>query len=303
MTNNDLRGCAAALGCFDGLHTGHLNVINKAAELAKEGGLELVVFLFDEHPLALLGGKAPEKIITDAVRNSLLAQLGARAVTLSFRDIMKLTPEQFVGDILIGRYGMRAAVCGENYRFGAGALGNADLLTDLCRQYGAVCAVAQTSLYKGEPVSSTRIRAAINEGRIDDANAMLGREFTYDFQVVGGDRRGRLLGAPTINQFFPEDFCVPGYGVYASETLVDGKIYPSVTNIGLRPTFGGDKKPRSETWIMEYSGNLYGRNIPVSLNAYLRAEKRFDSSEQLVARIKADGKESEKIFFSKVLTK
>lgn len=297
MKNRRKCGCAAALGCFDGLHTGHLNVINKAAELAVSCRSELVVFLFDEHPLALLGGKAPAKIITDSLRNELLASVGARTVTLHFADIMMLTPAQFVVDILVGRYGMKAAVCGENYRFGAGALGGSAHLFELCRRCGAVCDIAPTALYDGKPISSTRIRTAVTEGDIMAANAMLSREFTYDFTVVGGDRRGRLLGAPTINQFFPGDFCIPRYGVYSSKTLVDGKYYPSVTNIGLRPTFGGDKQPRSETWIMNYSGNLYGKNVPVGLCGFIREEKRFNNTADLVARIKADAEISEKYFF------
>lgn len=139
----------------------------------------------------------------------------------------------------------------------------------------------------GLPVSSTRIRAALEQGRPEEANAMLGRPFCYDFTVVGGDRRGRKLGAPTINQFFPSGFVVPKFGVYASKTLVEGRYHPSVTNIGMRPTIG-TQSLRSETYIMDFSGDLYGQNIEVSLLHFLRGEVRFESLDALRAQIAAD---------------
>ena len=116
---------------------------------------------------------------------------------------------------------------------------------------------------------------------------MLGRPCCYDFTVVGGDRRGRKLGAPTINQFFPSGFVVPKFGVYASKTLVEGRYHPSVTNIGMRPTIG-TQSLRSETYIMDFSGDLYGQNIEVSLLHFLRGEVRFESLDALRAQIAAD---------------
>ena len=130
-------------------------------------------------------------------------------------------------------------------------------------------------------------RQALEQGRPEEANAMLGRPFCYDFTVVGGDRRGRKLGAPTINQFFPSGFVVPKFGVYASKTLVEGRYHPSVTNIGMRPTIG-TQSLRSETYIMDFSGDLYGQNIEVSLLHFLRGEVRFESLDALRAQIAAD---------------
>ena len=149
--------------------------------------------------------------------------------------------------------------------------------------------------YKGEPVSSTRIRRAIENGDIPLANAMLGREFRYKNIVVNGQHRGRLIGAPTINQRFDDGFVKPQKGVYASATVVDGKEYPSVTNIGLRPSFENEDF-RSETCILGFSGNLYGQDIEVRLLEYLRDEIKFDSMAALSIQIHADAERSEEIF-------
>jgi riboflavin kinase/FMN adenylyltransferase len=147
----------------------------------------------------------------------------------------------------------------------------------------------------GSPVSSTRIRAAISEGNIADANIMLGREFSYKTEVVDGKKRGRLLDAPTINQYFEPGFIIPKAGVYASVTTVDGREYPSVTNIGLRPTFENEDF-RSETYIIGFEGNLYGRFIEVKLIKYLREEIRFSSEQALKDQIAADAGESVAVF-------
>ena len=160
-----------------------------------------------------------------------------------------------------------------------------------------MCAVAERTDYNGAAISSTRIRNALAEGNIEDANSMLGREFSYKFTVVSGDRRGRLIGAPTINQHFPEGFIVPKFGVYASAVPIDGELHAAVTNIGRRPSFTCDDL-RSETCITDFSGDLYGKNVEVKLLRYIRPERDFDSLDSLGDQIAADAQTAKEIFNS-----
>ena len=159
--------------------------------------------------------------------------------------------------------------------------------------------MAENTTYKGEMISSTRIREALSQGDIISANEMLGRNFSYDFLVVEGNRIGKkILGFPTINQHFPTGFINLKHGVYASQATVDGVIYPSVTNFGCHPTIGGDQA-LSETCILGFDGDLYNRKIPVELLDFIRAEKKFSSRDELKAQIDKDSKSAIKIFDSK----
>ncbi|NLB36932.1 MAG: bifunctional riboflavin kinase/FAD synthetase [Clostridiales bacterium] len=277
---------AIALGCFDGLHRGHIAVINAALSYKGEG-MAPSVLLFDEHPQKIIRGAAPLEILSDEMKIREIERLGAQPIIISFREIFELSPTEFVEDCLVSRLNAGALCCGYNYRFGKGGGGDTEMLKRLCQKQLIELNISPKVIYKSEPVSSTRIRRAIGSGNIEEANLMLGREFSYNFAVASGDRIGRLIGSPTINQFFPKDFVVPGFGVYASKTLVEGKWYTSVTNIGIRPSFKSDEL-RSETCILDFSGDLYGQNINVCLLKFLREEKRFSSLEELSAQIKRD---------------
>jgi len=285
---------AVALGSFDGLHKGHMSVIACALS-QKERGLIPVVLLFDSHPLQTLTGNAPVKILQDSMRNEILENASVKTEIISFKEIMNLSCKEFVEEILIKKLNAGAVCCGENYRFGKNNQGGCETLKALCDEYKIELIISKTVEYQGSPVSSTRIRRAIESGDISSANAMLGREFGYKLKVVSGDKRGRLIGAPTINQHFEENFVIPKIGVYASVAAVDGAQYPSVTNIGLRPSFA-NADLRSETCLLGFSGDLYGRDIEVRLLKYLRPETKFDSMEALGAQIKLDAAESENIF-------
>lgn len=281
-------GTALALGNFDGMHIGHRAVIGAAVQLARRWELLPGAVIFQEHPQKALRGSAPARLCDGRIRLQAFEKAGAQAIcVLDFERVQGLSPEEFVEQVLVRGLHARALACGYDYRFGVGGAGDAVLLRQLCTRYGIRFAMAQEVDFGGLPVSSTRIRTALEEGQVEQANAMLGRPFCYDFTVVGGDHRGRKLGAPTINQYFPAGFVVPKFGVYASQTLVEGRVYPSVTNIGLRPTIG-TQSLRSETYIMDFSGDLYGQNIEVSLLHFLRGEIRFESLEALRSQIAAD---------------
>lgn len=283
-------GVLIALGAFDGLHIGHKKVLSCDTTEYKEK----LALMFKEHPQKVLTGKAPGGVVTPAKAAELLAEQGFSARYEDFREISQHSPRDFVEKILVSKYGATALCCGFNYRFGKSAQGDVKLLEELCKEYGIKLTVCDEVDYEGLPVSSTRIRECIRNGDIKTANEMLGRDFSYDFEVVHGDARGRLLGAPTINQFFSEDFTVPKYGVYASYCIVDGKKYAAVTNIGIRPTIG-NSAPRSETYIIDFSGDLYGRNIEVFPIEWIRGEVTFSSLEELSKQIACDRENSEKI--------
>lgn len=281
---------AVALGSFDGLHKGHKEVITCALSY-KERGLIPVILLFDSHPLLSLTGKAPDEILQNEIRAEMLGEMGIKSEYISFDDIKNLSPEEFFDKILIKKLNAKAVCCGKNYRFGKNGMGTSEVIHTLCEKVGIDCKICPDVTYKNELISSTRIREAIKNGNIPEANEMLGYEFCYRSEVVHGFERGRLMGYPTINQYFPDGFTVPQNGVYASVTVVDGKEYPSVTNIGLRPSFECEGI-NSETNIMGFDGDLYGRIIEVRLLEYIRGEMKFDSLDALGAQIKSDSAKS-----------
>ena len=286
---------AVTLGSFDGLHKGHMTVIACAFEMQQKYGLLPVVLLFDRHPMVALSGKAPDMILQPVLRNEILEQAGANKRIVPFDAVRNMTCREFFENILIGKLNAGGVCCGWNYRFGRNNEGGIEELRALCEEYGVKLKVSEPVDYMGFPVSSTRIRQAVEQGDIPLANEMLGREFRYKQPVVDGQHRGRLIGAPTINQRFDDGFVKPKKGVYASVTIVDGKEYPSVTNIGLRPSFENEDF-RSETCILGFSGNLYGLEIEVRLLEYLRDEVKFESMDELSAQIHRDAGKSEKIF-------
>lgn len=282
---------AIALGTFDGLHLGHMRVL----EGTKQFGFLPSALLFSEHPAKALCGKMPPILITNRKRDVLLQEMGVEPLKMDFQEIMSLSAREFVEEILLTRFHAGAVCCGENYTFGKDRAGTPDVLQSLCAEFGIQLFVAPTAEVLGAPVSSTRIRGFLQNGDIASANALLGRCFSYAFEVVHGDERGRLLHFPTINQFFPAGFIIPKYGVYASQVYVDGKYHAAVTNIGVRPTIGTETV-RSETCILGFSGDLYGQYTEVELLSYLRSERKFDSLDALRAAIQKDSIRASEIF-------
>lgn len=285
------NGIALALGTFDGFHIGHKRVIENAIASNRKPK----VLLFNEHPQKVLKKKSPGELITETDKIKLLEAWGVEPVILNFGDIMSLTYEEFFYEIIVKKIGASVLSCGFNYHFGSKALGNTENLKALCEKENIELLVSDPVEYMGEPVSSTRIRNAIRNGNIEDANNMLGREFSYDFLVVHGDARGRTIDSPTINQFFTEDFIIPQYGVYASYSVIDGKKYPSVTNVGVRPTIEGLSKERSETNIVGFTGDLYDKNISVHLLKKIREEMKFNNLDELKNQIAKDREVSKNI--------
>ena len=278
---------AVALGFFDGLHIAHRAVLAAALE-QKKNGLAPTVLLFDRHPYEALTGTPVERLMTDADRAAALTAMGFQIETLVFDAVRDLPPEAFVRDVLIGTYNCGFVSCGYNYTFGRGGRGTADTLRALCAANGVELRVCPRVRLHGRDVCSSAVRDAVRNGDMAAAAAMLGAPLSFSAPVVTGDRRGaKLLDTPTANQMLPPGFIVRKPGVYAALAAVDGRVCPAVTDIGVRPTFGG-AAVRSETFLMDFSGDLYGKPLRLSLLDYLRAERRFPTPDALKAQIRAD---------------
>lgn len=282
---------AAALGSFDGLHLGHRQVIGNTLSAP---GLRPAVITFQQNPSVSLQKKPVPLLTTNEQKLALLKEMGVEVVyLLPFDRIRDMEPEDFV-EALYRVCRVRALSCGFNFRFGKNGRGDAGLLKELCREKGISLSVTPPVSVAGETVSSTRIRACLEQGDVQQAGQLLGRPFGYDFEVTHGRQLGRTWGTPTINQPFPAGYVLPRFGVYASLVEVEGQKYYGVTNIGVKPTVGSDCA-LSETWIPEFSGDLYGKKVPVELLDFIRPERKFDSLDQLKNEILENGVLARKI--------
>ena len=286
---NNANRTAVALGNFDGIHVGHMAVLEAAKSFESEGLLPVAV-LFDEHSLKAITGKAPAMLMTVTERNRIINENGLRIETLVFNEIRDLSPSDFVEKILVGRLGAAAVCCGYNYRFGKGASGTAQTMSEICGRLGLQCRVSGEVDVDRCAVSSTKIRGFIENGEIEKANKMLGHPFGFSSRVIDGDKRGRVLGFPTINQIIPEELAMPRFGVYQSVVTVNGEKFKGVTNVGRRPTVGTEKI-LSETHILDFDRDIYGENVDVRLIKFIRPEKKFSSFDELARQIKSDAKE------------
>lgn len=280
-------GLSVALGAFDGLHLGHRKVI----EAAKTPGLSPAVFTFRDDPSVWFGAKRRD-LLTEDDRLAIFARWGVETVFLpEFREVAEMEPETFLR-MLREDLGAARVCCGADFRFGKGAAGNVETLR---AAFGEGLTVAPTVEYSGAPVSATRIRDAVERGGVEEAAAMLGRPFGFALPVVHGNRIGRTMGTPTANQHFPEGFVLPRFGVYAAVAELDGGMFCGVTNVGVKPTVGSDA-PLAETWLPEFSGDLYGKTLRLHLLRFLRPERKFESLDALREEIRRNALEAEKIF-------
>ena len=283
---------AVALGFFDGLHLGHTQVIVQA--LLQE--LTPIVFTFSNRSLLPKFTKR-EDIITYELKSELLEKMGVKHIFApDFAAVKDMTAQQFVQEILVDRLNAGFVSCGYDFRFAKGGKANADTLRELCGSYGIeVCVVPAVKL-DGETVSSTLIRELIKNGDMEKANLLLGYELTYSLEVIHGKKNGRKMGFPTINQTIPEGMTVPKNGVYKSRTKVGDTDYPSITNIGVKPTIdlekGEVRKPLMETHIIGFDGELYGEKVSVSLLSYMRAERKFSGLQELSEQLEKDKKQA-----------
>lgn len=267
----------AALGCFDGIHIGHVSVINAA----KREDAALCVLSVGK-PFMVHG--IATRMVPECEEENTLAQLGVDIfVRTDFEKLRGMSGEEFVGEILASRLGVSLVSCGADFRFGKGAACGTRELSEFAEKYGIECVICPQVEADGRKISSTWLRELLDEGNIRQLNKLLGRRYGYAVPVTTGMHLARRLGAPTINQPLPGNLYPLRKGVYASQTLLSGLWHYSVTNIGVKPTVDGSERrsPLSETWIPEFSGDLYGETVRVELLDFIRDERRFDSLDEL----------------------
>jgi riboflavin kinase / FMN adenylyltransferase len=287
-----------ALGNFDGLHRGHVKIIERVTRRAGERGSTSVVMTFDPHPPRVVRpDKAPPLIMTKAQRLEAIAATGIQgtAVVRFTHELSQWDPETFVRTVLVDWLRVAEVWVGANFLFGRDRAGNFSLLRALGARYGFRAEKIDPVRYREFVVSSTRIRRLIGEGRVDEAGALLGHSYYVDGTVVEGARRGRELGCPTANLDVVNEL-VPPNGVYATTVQLDSVIHPSITNIGVRPTFGDSVQPVVETHVLGFEGDLYGAPMRLGFVQRLRDERAFESVEQLRAQIDADRQRARSLF-------
>lgn len=276
-----------ALGFFDGVHLGHQALLDACREMARELGAQPGVVTFIGHPDTLVAGKTPPLINTAADREKLLRRYGMEHVeTLTFdRTLMKTPWEDFFSLLL--KKGAAGLVCGGDFRFGHKGAGNAEKLRRACEQAGIPCTVVPDRKLDGMRISSSHIRDLLEDGEIAEANRFLGHPHILTGEVVPGRQLGRTIGIPTANLQLPQGLLVPAFGVYACLALVEGKPHMAVTNIGTRPTVEGHHVT-VEPWLLDFDGDLYGKELTLEFHDFLRPEQKFASLEELKAQIHKD---------------
>lgn len=290
---------AVALGIFDGVHLGHRIILEKAKSRLNNK-LEFAVFTFKTSSVTKKHGKPYEYIYTEAQKNHIFEQLGADYVySPDIRSLMDMSGEDFCRDILKGKMNAESVVCGENFRFGKGASCGAEQLKQFGDKYGFEVCICDILQMDGEAVSSGRIKDCLKNGDITKANRLLGENYFVAGEVVSGNRIGRTINFPTLNQLFEERQIIPKMGAYATCCEIDGKKYSGVTNIGVKPTVESNIRPLAETHVSGFSGDIYGKNVRIDFIEFLRAERKFSSIEHLKNQIESDLKSANEIFCRK----
>lgn len=276
-----------ALGFFDGVHLGHQALLAACRELADKHSCQAGAVTFTSHPDSLVLGASPALLNTSDDRARLLYSFGLDNVKeIPFdRALMTTHWSAFLDSLLA--VGAAGFVCGDNFRFGSGGLGTPKKLAAYCEKRRLPYAIVPQQLMDGERISSTRIRALLEQGDMENVSRLLGHPHVLTGIVTPGKQLGRTIGFPTANLTYPDGLLIPKFGVYACKVSVDGNTYAAVTNIGTRPTVKG-KGITVEAHLPDFQGDLYGKEITLAFCCFLRPEKKFDSLAQLQAQITED---------------
>lgn len=276
-----------ALGFFDGVHLGHQALLAQCVKMARAADAKACAITFEQHPQSLFLPCPPGLIQTLADRKALLLSLGMDEVCALpvSEEIMSTGWQVFLEQLL--QDGAAGFVCGSDFRFGCRGEGTAEKLQAFCAERALSCVIVPEQTVDGIRVSSTHIRELIERGDMAAAVRLLGHPHILSGEVMPGRQLGRTIGVPTANLVIPEGVVVPRLGVYACRAVVDGRKYPAVTNIGSRPTVGGHQV-RAESWLQDFDGDLYGKQLTLEFLAFLRPEERFASLEALKDQIRRD---------------
>lgn len=278
-----------ALGSFDGLHLGHISLIKEVVRIAKEKNGKSMVFTFKNHPRSFInkdGG--PKLLMNNESKAEMLEGFGVDIICFKEfdKEFMQVKPKDFVKG-LVDKYNAKGIVVGFNYKFGYKNSGDINLLRELKDEYGYELHVMEPCMYENKVISSTRIREALETKNVFDAGEMLGRSYRLKGEVISGRKIGRTIGFPTANLKYDENFILPGIGVYYTNVNVNNNIYKGITSVGNNPTVEG-KSLTVETYILDFSGDIYGEIIEVSFIKKIRDEKKFNSLEDLKMQLEKD---------------
>jgi riboflavin kinase/FMN adenylyltransferase len=291
------------VGNFDGIHVGHRAILDTVVSRARALGGEAVVYTFDPHPRKVLHPeRAPKLLTTLEQRLELLEEAGVDAVIVeTFTPDFARTPaELFIRERIHAAIRPLEVYVGYDFHFGRDREGSMRLLTELGPRLGFSVTIISEVVVDGRDVNSTRIRQVLAESGVEEAALLLGRPYAIRGRVAQGERRGRTLGFPTAN-LEPESEVLPGAGVYAGTLLLldageppAGRRFAAVTNVGTRPTFRAGGELLAEAHLLDFAGDLYGRRVELSFEAWLRSERRFESADALRAQIRADAEAARK---------
>jgi riboflavin kinase/FMN adenylyltransferase len=287
-----------ALGNFDGMHRGHLKIVERVRRVADERNAAAVAMTFEPHPSKIVRpDKAPPLLMTHQQKLDALARAGMHGVAIIrfTSELAHWEPETFVRTVLVEWLHVAEVWVGANFLFGHDRTGNFSTLRSLGARYGFRAEKIDPVRYKEFVVSSTRIRRLVTEGRVDEAGALLGRHYSVDGSVVHGQHRGRDLGFATAN-LCTENELIPPHGVYVTTATLNGVAYPSVTNIGKRPTFETSEETVIETHVLDFNKDLYGARMNLGFVQRLRDEKRFENIDGLKKQIEMDRGQARSLF-------
>ena len=283
------RGGVVAIGNFDGVHRGHQAVLNAARAEAEHRGVAAIMLTLEPHPRAFFSGRPLFRLSPAPLKAALAAALGFDGtLVLDFnRALAEMSAEDFVKEVLVERLAIAAAVTGHDFHFGKARRGTPQFLARQGMLNGFSVTIVEALIEDGEPVSSTRIRTALAQGAVAAAAALLGWRFAVAGTIAHGDKRGRELGYPTANMVL-DPASELAHGIYAVRFVrADGRVHDGVASYGRRPTFGGGE-PVLETFLFDFSGDLYGETALVAFYGFIRSEQRFETVEALVSRMDAD---------------
>ena len=294
------RGAVLSIGNFDGVHIGHQAVLTHVVERAGSMGGPAICMTFDPHPIKLLRpSEAPRLVTTLEQRLALIARTGIEScLVMPFtHKLARMTASDFVSSVLVERLGVREVYIGNNFRFGADRGGDVSLLSKMGEDLGFRAAAAPIVEASGGVVSSTRVRQAISEGRVEEAESLLGRAVFLDGHVLEGKRLGRTLGFPTLN-IEVENEIEPNHGVYVTAVHIPSfsRTFAAVTNIGVRPTVYRNSLTTIESHLLDFTADVYQEKVRLFFIRRLREERAFDSTMQLMTQIRRDVEGARQVF-------
>lgn len=286
---------AVSIGNFDGVHKAHVELIQKTNE--EKGDLKSVVYTFSPHPFIALS-KEIELITSEEKKEELIEITGVDILYKEncTKEFLEKSGEEFIKEVLVEKLGAKKVFVGYDFRFGKNGSCDVEFLKELSKKYGFTVTILDKKALGGTLIKSSEVRKFIKSGEIEKANELLGRAHSYSGVIEKGKALGRTFGYPTANIMPDENMILPKFGVYVTKTKVDGKVYPSISNVGINPTVEDGKKAKIETFILDFEGDLYGKSIEVSFLGMIREEKKFSSKEALFSQIEKDVKEAKKVF-------